>query len=184
MRYFHFKDFLRPESQETVPMSDTPPANTTKRPRNACFATLLFAAAFSITGCATSPTTANTVSRHETGRVHTFERGEIIYVRSVTIEGESDGIGALAGGAMELALGNAVGGGRGQTIARVGGAIAGAGIGTAMEQAATTTAGVELSILLESGEMIVVIQAADERFDKGDSVRVIRRADGGVRVVQ
>jgi hypothetical protein len=31
---------------------------------------------------------------------------------------------------------------------------------------------------------VVVIQPADERFEKGDSVRVLRRTDGGVRVMQ
>jgi outer membrane lipoprotein SlyB len=154
--------------------------------RNFAFvsAALLFISGLTGSGCATSPTSANTVRRSETGRAHSFDRGEVIYVRAVTIEGESEGLGALAGGAMGLALGNAVGGGRGRNIAQVGGTIAGAAAGTAMERAATTRAGVEVTILLESGELIVVIQAADENFQEGDSVRVIRRADGGVRVVQ
>ncbi len=146
--------------------------------------TLVLGGVLTLSGCATSPTTANTVRRSETGMAHTFDRGEVIYVRQVTIEGESEGLGGLAGGVMGLALGNAVGGGRGRNIAQVGGTIAGAAAGTAIERAATTTAGVEVSILLESGELIVVIQGADEIFKPGDFVRVIRRADGGVRVVQ
>jgi outer membrane lipoprotein SlyB len=139
---------------------------------------------FFLTGCASSPTAANTVRRSETGRAHTFERGEVIYVRAITIEGESNGVGAVAGGAMGLVVGNLVGGGRGRDLARVSGTLAGAAAGTAIEQAVTTVAGVEVSILLESGELLVVHQAADEVFEPGDSVRVIRRADGGVRVVQ
>lgn len=137
-----------------------------------------------LSGCATSPTSANTVRRSETGQAHTFERGEVIFVRQVTIEGESEGVGGLAGGAMGLALGNLVGGGRGRDVARVGGTIAGAAAGTAIERGVTTVAGVEVSVELESGEIVVVVQAADEVFEVGDSVRVIRRADGGVRVVQ
>jgi outer membrane lipoprotein SlyB len=137
-----------------------------------------------LSGCATSPTSANTVRRSETGVAHTFERGEVIYVRQVTIEGESEGVGAVAGGVMGLAVGNLVGGGRGRDLSRVAGTMAGAAAGTAAERAITTVAGVEVTILLESGELLVVIQAADEVFDPGDSVRVIRRADGGVRVVQ
>jgi outer membrane lipoprotein SlyB len=145
---------------------------------------LVLGAALTLSGCATSPTSANTVRRSETGMAHTFERGEVIYVRNVTIEGESEGIGALAGGAMGLAVGNLFGGGRGRDLSRVGGTIAGAAAGTAIERSVTTVAGLEVTILLESGELLVVHQAADEVFDPGDSVRVIRRADGGVRVVQ
>ena len=145
---------------------------------------LIVGAVLTLSGCATSPTSANTVRRSETGVVHRFERGEVIYVRDVTIEGESEGLGGLAGGVMGLAVGNLMGGGRGRDLSRVTGTIAGAAAGTAIERAVTTVAGVEVSILLESGEVVVVIQAADEVFEKGDSVRVIRRADGGVRVVQ
>jgi len=144
---------------------------------------LLLAALLSLTGCASSPTSANTVRRSETGRVHTMERGEVIYVREVTIEGEAGGAGAVAGGAMGFALGSLVGG-SGRGVARVGGTVAGAAAGNAIERNVTTRAGVEVTILLESGEVVVVIQAADEIFEVGDSVRVIRRSDGGVRVVQ
>lgn len=36
---------------------------------------------------------------------------------------------------------------------------------------------------VETGEVMVVIQAADQVAQVGDSVRVLRRSDGGVRVV-
>jgi alkyl sulfatase BDS1-like metallo-beta-lactamase superfamily hydrolase len=52
------------------------------------------------------------------------------------------------------------------------------------EHWATTQTGVEVTVELEDGELIVIIQAADEVFNKGDSVRVLRRSDGGVRVIQ
>lgn len=145
---------------------------------------LFMGAVLTLSGCASSPTSANTVRRSETGLAHTFERGEVIFVRQVTIEGESEGVGGVAGGAMGLVLGNLVGGGRGRDVARVGGTLAGAAAGTAIERNITTVAGVEVSVELQSGEIVVVVQAADETFDVGDSVRVIRRADGGVRVVQ
>lgn len=135
------------------------------------------------TGCATNPTTANTVRRNETGVAHSMEMGRILEVRAVTIQGETEGIGGVAGGVMGLALGNAVGRGRGQTIGRVGGTLAGAAVGTAVETGITTREGVELTVQLESGEVIVVLQGADAEFQMGDPVRVIRRAGGGVRVV-
>jgi len=147
-----------------------------------CGALLLLGTVLALAGCASSPSSANTVRRSETGRVHTVQRGEVIYVREVTIEGEAQGAGALAGGAMGFALGG-LAGGQGRGVARVGGAVAGAAAGTAIERRVTTQTGVELTIELEGGEVIVVVQAADEVFKQGDSVRVLRRSDG-VRVIQ
>lgn len=148
-----------------------------------CGALLLLGTVLALAGCASSPSSANTVRRSETGRAHTVQRGEVIYVREVTIEGEAHGAGAVAGGAMGFALGG-LAGGRGRGVARVGGAVAGAAAGTAVERRVTTQTGVEVTIELESGEVMVVIQAADEVFNKGDSVRVLQRSDGGVRVMQ
>jgi len=147
-----------------------------------CGTVLLLGMVLALAGCAGSPTSANTVRRSETGQAHTVQRGEVIYVREVTIEGEAHGAGAVAGGAMGFALGG-LAGGRGRGVARVGGAVAGAAAGTAVERRVTTQTGVEVTIELDGGEVIVVVQAADEQFNKGDSVRVLRRSDG-VRVIQ
>jgi outer membrane lipoprotein SlyB len=144
---------------------------------------LLLCSVLALAGCASSPSSANTVRRSETGRAHTVQRGEVIYVREVTIEGEAHGAGGLAGGVMGFALGGMVDG-RARGVARAGGAVAGAAAGSAIERRATTQPGVEVTVELENGDVIVIIQAADEVFTKGDSVRVLRRSDGGVRVMQ
>ena len=141
-------------------------------------------ATLALTACASQPTSANRVGRSETGRAHTVEHGEVIYVRSVTIEGESRGAGAVAGGVLGFAVGNTIGSGSGRTLARAAGTVGGAGAGAAIERAATTVAGVEVTVELASGEVVVLIQAADETFEVGDQVRVLRRSDGGVRVMQ
>lgn len=145
---------------------------------------VLLGLALTLAGCASSPSSANTVRRSETGRAHTVQGGEVVYVREVTIEGEAGGAGAVAGGAMGFVLGGLVGGGRGRSVARVGGAVGGAAAGNAIERSVTTLTGLEITVELEGGEVIVVIQAADEVFRVGDSVRVLRRSDGGVRVMQ
>lgn len=154
--------------------------------RSRCLFVLLSVAPgiMSLTGCASPPASANSVSRSETGRAHTVEMGEVVYVREVTIEGEARGAGAVAGGVLGFAVGNTIGSGTGRTLARAAGTVAGAGAGSAVERAATTVAGVEVTVELASGEVIVIIQAADETFDVGDQVRVLRRSDGGVRVMQ
>jgi outer membrane lipoprotein SlyB len=154
--------------------------------RTRCLIVLLTLApaTFLLTACASRPASANSVSRAETGRAHTVEKGEVVYVREVTIEGESRGAGAIAGGVLGFAVGNTIGSGSGRTLARAAGTVAGAGAGAAVERSVTTVAGVEVTIELASGEVVVIIQAADEVFEIGDQVRVLRRSDGGVRVMQ
>lgn len=146
--------------------------------------TALAGVAFWMGACASSPTSSNTVRRSETGRAHAVEHGEVVYVRQVTIEGEARGAGAVAGGVLGWAVGNTIGSGSGRTLARAGGAVAGAAAGSAVERSATTVPGLEITVELASGEVVVVMQAADETFDVGDQVRILRRSDGGVRVMQ
>jgi outer membrane lipoprotein SlyB len=146
---------------------------------------VLLAALLALSGCASSgATSANRVSRSDTGRSHTVTKGEVIYVREVVIEGEGAVGGAIAGGVLGLAVGNQFGGGRARSLTRAAGAVGGAAAGSAVAQRASEQTGLEITVELEGGEVVVVIQAADEAFEVGDSVRVLRRTDGQVRVVQ
>jgi outer membrane lipoprotein SlyB len=135
-----------------------------------------------ISGCAPS-TSGNVYSRHEAKSVQRARHGEVLYVREVAIEGGST-LGTIAGGVMGYALGSAVGGGSGSKIAKTGGAIAGSAAGGAAQRAAGTEIGLEITVEMDNGELITVVQKADEHFDVGDSVRVITRGDGTARVVQ
>ncbi len=144
---------------------------------------LLFAAAAPL-GCVPSSMSADSYSRSEARQVHRVQHGTVLIVRPVAIEGTKSGLGGVAGGALGYVLGSAVGGGSGQRIAKVAGGIAGAAGGAAAEEGLTRQQGLELTVELEGGEVIVVVQAADETFDPGDSVRVIRRSGGTARVVQ
>lgn len=146
---------------------------------------VLLIAMLVLSGCASrGGTSANRVSRSDTGRAHTVTKGEVIYVREVVIEGEGEVVGALAGGVLGLAVGNQFGGGRARSLTRAAGAVGGAAVGSAVAQRASEQTGLEISVELETGEVIVVMQVADEVFHVGDSVRVLRRTDGQVRVVQ
>ena len=138
---------------------------------------------FLITGGCMPSTSGNVYSRGEAKTLQRAQYGTVIYVREVAIEGTST-FGTIAGGAMGYVLGGAVGSGSGTSIARTGGAIAGAVAGGATEQAATTQPGLEITVELANRELIVVVQAADENFKVGDSVRVITRSGGAARVVQ
>ncbi|NRA02477.1 MAG: hypothetical protein HRU00_07735 [Myxococcales bacterium] len=135
-------------------------------------------------GCAPSSMSADSYSRSEARQVHRVQHATVLVVRPVSIEGTRSGLGGIAGGALGYVVGSAIGGGRGTSIARVAGGIGGAAGGAAAEEALTRQQGLELTVELENGELLVVVQAADETFDPGDSVRVIRRANGTARVIQ
>ena len=63
--------------------------------------------------------------------------------------------------------------GRGSAIAAVLGGVAGGVIGNKVENAATKKVGVELSVQLDDGELISVVQKAEEPFSVGDRVRLL-----------
>jgi outer membrane lipoprotein SlyB len=134
-------------------------------------------------GCASS-TSGNVYSRKDAQKVQTVDEGEVILVREVTIEGTKSGLGGLAGGIMGFAVGGTIGGGSGKGVARAAGAVGGAAAGAAVEEKSTRQTGLEITVELDNGQVIAVVQAADEQFDEGDRVRVLRRPDGSARVLQ
>jgi outer membrane lipoprotein SlyB len=85
---------------------------------------------------------------------------------------------------MGFALGSTIGGGSGRGVARAAGTVAGAASGAAMEEGATRQKGLEITVKLDNGETVSIVQGSDEKFDEGDLVRVLRRPDGSARVIQ
>lgn len=134
-------------------------------------------------GCASSMS-GNVYSRDQARKVQTVHTGEVILVREVQIEGTKSGLGGLAGGIMGYALGGTIGSGSGRDVARATGTVAGAVAGGAIEESATRQIGLEITVKLDNGEVVAIVQGADEKFDEGDLVRVLRRPDGTARVVQ
>lgn len=137
-----------------------------------------------LSGCMPSNTSGNVYSRDQTRTSHSVFYGTILRVEDVTIEGTQSGLGTVGGAAMGGVLGNAVGGGAGKAIATVGGAIVGGLAGSAIEKGATTTAGIELEVELDNGELILLVQEKDGDYRIGDRVRVVNDAHGVTRVRQ
>jgi outer membrane lipoprotein SlyB len=122
-------------------------------------------------------------SRERAQRVQTIEYGEVIEVRQILIEGTKTGLGTLAGGALGGALGSGIGRGAGSTIAVVGGAIAGGVMGSAVEEGATKQPGVEVTIRMDTGQTIALVQGIDPPVRAGDRVRVLHNPDGSARAI-
>jgi outer membrane lipoprotein SlyB len=134
-------------------------------------------------GCAPKSMSGDVYSRERAMKVQAIEYGQVVEVRQVLIEGTKSGLGALGGGALGGALGSGVGRGAGGTIAVVGGAIAGAVAGSAVEESATKQTGVEITVRMDAGNTIALVQGLDPPVYPGDRVRIVHNPDGSARAI-
>ena len=136
-------------------------------------------------GCASS-LSGDTYSRSEARKVQNVQYGWVDAVTPVVIEGRTDSpLGAGAGAVIGGIAGSEVGGGQGSRIAAVLGAVAGGIAGQKIEESATRKQGQEITVTLESGQTISVVQEVDGSgfFQPGERVRVLRQG-GTARVVR
>ncbi len=132
-------------------------------------------------GCA-SGLGSGDYERREARRVYEVQMGVVEKVRSVRIEGTASGVGAAAGAAVGGIAGSSVGGGKGQAVGAVVGAVAGGVAGAAAEEVLTRKPGLEITVRLDSGRTIAVVQEdTGERFAVGDRVRILQ-SGGQARV--
>ena len=149
---------------------------------NLVWKTVAVVSVLALAGCAGSMS-GNTYSRERAQKVQTVEYGQVLEVRQIQIEGTKSGIGALAGGALGGALGSGIGKGAGTTIAVVGGAIAGAAAGAATEEAVTKQPGLEITVRLDTGQTLSLVQGMDPPVSVGDRVKLMRNPDGSARAI-
>ena len=109
-------------------------------------------------------------ARHEM----TVRMGVVESVREVQMEGGRSGVGGLAGGVVGGVAGSSIGGGKGQIVGAVLGAVAGGMAGNAIEQGASRRMALEITVRLDGGQTIAVVQEGDPMaFRHGDRVRVL-----------
>lgn len=132
-------------------------------------------------GCASSRS-GQVYSRDQALRAQQVRMGTVEAINHVQIEGTKSGTGTLSGAALGGVMGASIGRGYGSAIAAVAGAIAGGLAGSAAEEALTKRPGLEITVKLDGGKTIAVVQEADESFKVGDRVRVLTSSDGTTRV--
>ena len=109
--------------------------------------------------------------------MQTVKTGVVESVRTVKLEGTKTPIGTAAGGVIGGVAGGSIGRGAGSTIAAVIGAVAGGIAGSALEEGVTRKDALEITVKLDGGTMIAIVQEADEQFHAGDKVRIVEIAD-------
>ena len=130
-----------------------------------------------LNACASS-NAGDVFSRDEARKIQTVRKGIVESVRLVKLEGTKSPIGTVAGAAVGGVAGSTVGNGKGSAIGAVIGAVAGGLAGSAIEEAVTRKDAYEITVKLDNGSLIAIVQEATEKFSAGDTVRLIE--NGGI----
>ncbi len=133
-----------------------------------------------LAGCASSQS-GSAYERRQARQEMNVRLGVVEGVRRVTIEGTKSPVGTVAGAGVGAIAGSNIGRGRGSTAGAIVGAVVGGVAGSAIEEQVTKKEGLEITVKLDSGELIAVTQEADEAFHPGERVRVLR-GGGATRV--
>jgi outer membrane lipoprotein SlyB len=141
-------------------------------------------AALCMLSACTTPSSGRIYSRDEARTAWTVVEGRVSDIRPVQIEGNRSVLGTAGGGYVGYELGRTAGSGRGRDLAGAVGAVAGAAAGQVVEERVTRQDGLQITVDLDRGETIAVVQAADVEFSPGERVKVLRRGDGAARVAK
>jgi len=123
--------------------------------------------------CAYPGMGAQDYTMYEAQGEHQVRFGVVESVREVRIDPYDSGVGAVTGAMIGGIAGSHVGGGSGQAVGAIAGTLLGGIIGQNAEKSANTHMGIEITVLLDSGRYIAVVQQADEAFRAGDRVRIL-----------
>jgi len=134
-----------------------------------------------LAGCA-SGKGSDDYQRAEARRMYEVKMGVVENVRNVKLEGTASGVGTAAGGVVGGIAGSTAGHGKGSAVGAVLGAVVGGLAGAAAEEGMTRKTGQEVTVRLDSGRTIAIVQEdTGEKFTSGDRVRILESA-GQARV--
>ena len=136
-----------------------------------------------VSACETQPT-ANRFGANQAMTAQSVELGVVETVRDVTIQPGGSTLGAATGAVLGGIVGSNIGSGtRANTAGAVAGAVGGGLAGNAIGRG-SSTAGVEVGVLLDSGRRLNIVQPGTSNdFRPGDRARV-SSGGGTTRVVR
>ena len=126
-----------------------------------------------VAGCAYPGMGSADYRRYEARGEQSVRFGVVESVRDVKIGTYDTGVGTATGAVLGGLAGSNVGRGNGEVAGALAGAVIGGIIGQNVEKSANERPGIEVTVLLDSGKYIAVVQEADEPFRAGDRVRVL-----------
>ena len=124
-------------------------------------------------GCAYPGGGSADYRRYEARGEQSVRFGVVESVRDVNIQPNDTGVGTAAGAMLGGIAGSHAGRGSGEVAGAIAGAVLGGVIGQNVEKSTNERKGIEITVLLDSGRYIAVVQEADESFRSGDRVRIL-----------
>jgi len=164
--------------------------------RNINLLTIALVSIFALEGCAGGmgmgsnyPSQSSQYGNGSYSQTQSTQSGVITNVRQIAMQsGGQSGlpVGALLGAVAGGLLGSTIGGGNGKIATTVAGAAVGGYAGNVVQsrQQGATQNGLEISVRLNSGNTVVVTQAADQQFNIGQRVRVVTDTNGTTYVTR
>jgi outer membrane lipoprotein SlyB len=147
-----------------------------------CFSVM----AITISGGCARQISSNVYSGDAVGETSSTYPGVVISARSVTVEDKEylgdNALGIIGGGVGGAYLGSKIGKGEGNTLATVGGALAGAVGGAFAEKALKTQNAMEYVVALENGESKTVVQSPEPMMGVGQKVWLMVSYQGRSRI--
>ncbi len=133
--------------------------------------------ALALSACTIPGPTPDAYGRSQSARAYGVKYGEVAMVRSVPLPGRSTAVGRTGGTIVGAVVGSTVGDGVGQIIASSAGAVVGAVAGEHVEEAVTRKDGLEITVRMDDGAVVTVVQEATVEFVAGERVRILMRAN-------
>ncbi|MBQ7524552.1 MAG: glycine zipper 2TM domain-containing protein [Alphaproteobacteria bacterium] len=140
----------------------------------------LCAAALLLAGCG-GDFSGSRYDEASVGEVSRTDEGTVISLRRVELKPDHSMAGTLLGGAGGALAGSLFGGGNGKILTTTAGAIAGGVAGNAIGSRAQD--GIEYTVQLNNGSVVVIAQGTDPAISVGQRVRVVYSNKGRSRVV-
>jgi outer membrane lipoprotein SlyB len=137
---------------------------------------LLAAVALSavLAGCADIPQdSAETYSRAQLGQAQTVQLGKVVSVRTVRVKGDSNELYTVGGAALGGLAGSNIGQGNGSVAGAIVGALAGGAVTNLAQQKLNYKNAFEITVELNSGKVLSIVQDTDIHFAPGQRVRVL-----------
>ena len=139
-------------------------------------AAVLMLSLTALSGCTSPNPYGNAYGAGDVQTVQQVYYGTIVKTEPVNIDAstQTNAIGTIAGAAIGGVLGSGIGGGRGSTLAAIGGSLLGGYVGSEAAGNLGKRNGVNLTIRLDDGKVISIVQAADPNmvFQPGEAVQV------------
>lgn len=142
---------------------------------------LLLPLTLGVSACTNAPSSL-TYSTVEAGTLQEVQYGTVTGLRNVVIRQNSAETGKVAGGIIGGVAGSEVGEGKGRIVGSVTGAVVGGAIGTVLDRTIQDQNGVEITVRLQDGRTVAIVQLPHERFQLGEQVKLLTNREGKARV--